>query len=512
MSKKKIKPAFNPSESPMHKRLDDIFKDVSVLDRCHWDPGKVFGRITADSRTMEAGDVFVACRGERVDGHDFLDRAVRTKPAAVVFEKGAEVALPPDVTGIRVGDSKAAFAMLLRRYYDCPDKKMKLIGVTGTNGKTTIAYLIHRLLRETVPAAYLGTLWYDLPSGKIAAVNTTPGPEVLIPLLDRMVREGVKYCVMECSSHAIQQKRIHGLEFELGIFTQLTQDHLDYHRSMEEYFRAKRGFFGSSPAPRDMLLNKDCPYGKRLIKEFPGAKTFSVLEEADYFVKDLAMTFQGSRFHLCHCDRDIPFQIRLPMQYNVSNVLAVLGSLDMLGMDFENFRGALEEIPAIPGRVERIGMGTDFTVFVDYAHTPDAFEQVLRDAKQMNPKRIITVFGCGGDRDRTKRPIMTQNACRYSDIVILTSDNPRSEDPEDILHDMRKGLPAPLPPDLGVFEIPDRAEAIEKAISLAKSGDALFILGKGHEDYQILGDKKIPFSDREVVEAALRRKSRVVLS
>jgi len=496
----------------MRKRLDDLFKDVPILEKYHWDPKRVFNKVTSDSRTVESGDIFVACSGTRMDGYDFLGQAIYAKASVVVFEKEPEITIPSHVTGVRVPDSKAALALILNRFYDRPDRKMKLIGVTGTNGKTTITYLLYRLLREKFPTAYVGTLWCELPSGKAASLNTTPGPEVLIPMLHQMQQEGVEYCVMEISSHAISQKRIHGLEFELGVFTQLTQDHLDFHHSMEEYFQTKRNFFKGSLAPRKMLFNKDCPYGRRLIDELPQARTFSAQEEADYYVKDIQMSFQGSRFGMRFRDLELPFQIRLPMRYNVSNALAILGSLDLLGFDLRDFRGALEEIPAIPGRMERIGTGTDHTVFVDYAHTPDAFEQVLHDAKQMNPQRIITVFGCGGDRDRGKRPLMTCVACRYSDTVIMTSDNPRSEDPEEILRDMRAGLPNPLPAPGSIYEIQDRQEAIEKAVSLAKAGDVVFVLGKGHENYQILGDGRIPFSDREVVESALKRQSRVFLS
>jgi UDP-N-acetylmuramoyl-L-alanyl-D-glutamate--2,6-diaminopimelate ligase len=496
----------------MRKRLDDLFKEIPILERYHWDPKRIFSKITSDSRAVESGDIFVACPGDRMDGHDFLGQAIYAKASVVVFEKEPEVTIPPHVTGVRVRDSRAALAVLLRRFYELPDQKIKLIGVTGTNGKTTTTYLLQRLLREKSPAAYLGTLWYELPSGKVPAINTTPGPEVLIPMFHQMHEEGVKYCVMEVSSHAISQKRIYGLEYELGVFTQLTQDHLDFHHSMEEYFQVKRDFFTGPQAPRKMLFNKDCPYGKRLIEELPRAKTFSVLGEADYYVRDLQMSFQGSGFVLCYQGRELPFQIRLPMRYNVANALAVLGSLDQLGFDLNDFRGALEEIPAIPGRMERIGTGTDYTVFVDYAHTPDAFEQVLHDAKQMKPQRILTVFGCGGDRDRLKRPLMTQAACRYSDVVIMTSDNPRSEEPEDIFRGMRAGLPRPLTAPGSIYEIQDRQEAIEKAIALAKPGDVIFVLGKGHEDYQILADGKIPFSDRDVVETALKRRSRVFLS
>jgi UDP-N-acetylmuramyl-tripeptide synthetase len=496
----------------MRKHLDDLFKGIAILEKYHWDPKRIFNKITSDSRAVESGDIFVACPGTRMDGHDFLGQAIYAKASIVVFEKEPEVTIPPHVTGVRVRDSRAALSILLDRFYDCPDQKMKLIGVTGTNGKTTTTYLLHRLLREKFPTAYLGTLWYELPSGKVTSVNTTPGPEVLVPMFHQMQQEGVQHCVMEVSSHSISQKRIYGLQFELGIFTQLTQDHLDFHHSMEEYFQTKRDFFTGPFAPRKMLFNRDCPYGRRLIEEMPQSRTFSVLEEADYFVKDLQMSFQGSRFVFCHNGQEFPFQIRLPMRYNISNALAVLSAIDMLGLDLHDFRGALEEIPAIPGRMERIGTGAEYTVFVDYAHTPDAFEQVLHDAKQMKPKRIITVFGCGGDRDRGKRPLMVRAACRYSDSVIMTSDNPRSEDPEDIFRDMRAGLPDPLPAAGTIFEIPDRQEAIEKAISLAKPGDVVFVLGKGHEDYQILGDGRIPFSDREVVEAALKRRSRVFLS
>jgi UDP-N-acetylmuramyl-tripeptide synthetase len=496
----------------MRKRLDDLFKDIPILEKYHWDPKRIFNKVTSDSRAVESGDIFVACRGAQMDGHDFLVQAIYAKASVVVFEKEPEITIPPHVTGVRVRDSRAALSVILDHFYDRPDQKIKLIGVTGTNGKTTTVYFLQRLLREKFPTAGLGTLWYDLPSGKLTSVNTTPGPEVLVPLLHQMQQEGVQYCVMEISSHAISQKRIYGLEFELGVFTQLTRDHLDFHHSMEEYFQTKREFFAGPFAPRKMLFNKDCAYGRRLIEELPRAKTFSVLGEADYYAKDLQMSFQGSRFVLCCRGRELPFQIRLPMRYNVSNAVAILSSLDLLGFDLNDFRGALEEIPSVPGRMERIGTGTDCTVFVDYAHTPDAFEQVLRDAKQMEPKRIITVFGCGGDRDRGKRPLMTRAACRYSDAVIMTSDNPRSEDPEEIFREMRSGIPDPLPPPGSIFEIQDRREAIEKAVSLAKPGDVVFILGKGHEDYQILGDGKIPFSDREVVDSALKRRSRVFLS
>jgi len=491
-------------------KLEQLFDGIPVIKKFNWAPGKSFGKITSDSRAVEKGDLFVACHGSRMDGHDFLTQAIYANASVLVFENAPTFVIPPAVTGIQVPNSQACLSELLKRFHGNPDRAVKMIGVTGTNGKTTIAYLLHKLIGKNMSTAYVGTLWYELPTQKIPAVNTTPGAEVLIPLLSDMRKSGVEYCVMEVSSHALDQRRIHGLEFELALFTQLTQDHLDYHKNLENYFLAKRQLFSGSTKPRHSLINKDCPYGRRLLAEFPEAKSYSLLSDADYAAKDIEISFQGTRFTLCYRGRELPFQIRLPMRHNIANVLCVLGGLDLLGFDLEDFRDVLREIPGIPGRLERVGQSGDIDVFVDYAHTPDAFERVLSESRQLAPRRIITVFGCGGDRDREKRPLMTQSAVRYSDVVILTSDNPRSEDPSTILKDMKKGLKSGSPCIL--HEDPDRETAIHKAIALAEAGDIVMILGKGHEDYQILGDRKIPFDDRVVAREALKRKTRVFSS
>lgn len=493
-------------------RLGVLFQDVPVIERIHWDPHCSIKKITSDSRAIEPGDIFVACPGSRMDGHDFLGEAILAKASAVVFERMPEINIPSRVTGLRVKNSQACLAEILNRFYDYPDRKVKLIGVTGTNGKTTIAYLLHQLLREKTRAAYVGTLWYELPHGKILASNTTPGAEILVPLLKQMQQEKVTHCVMEVSSHALDQRRVHGLEFELALFTQLTQDHLDYHKDMEHYFQAKRLLFSSKPTPRQLLINKDCPYGQRLLREYPHAKSLSLKGPADYEVAAIVPSFQGSQFRLRFKGREVPFQIRLPMRHNVANVASVLASLDLMGLDPEEFRGVLSEIPGIPGRMERISTGEEaFQVFVDYAHTPDAVENVLSEARKLDPKRMLTLLGCGGDRDRGKRPLMGKAAYRYSDVVIFTSDNPRSEDPEAILEDIRKGVPSGNKA-VPVIEILDRYEAIERLISMAEPGDVLFVLGKGHENHQIIGDRKIPFDDRLVVQECLKRKSGVFLS
>lgn len=490
-------------------KLGNLFQGIPVLEKCYWDANRRIGKITSDSRAIEPGDLFVACHGSRMDGHDFIGEAIIAKASAIVIEHPVEVLNASRTPLIRVASSAACLAQLLKNFYSNPEQKIKLVGITGTNGKTTTAYLLQQMLREESQAAYLGTLWYDIAGQKVSAPNTTPGSEILIPMMKQMVDQGVKYCVMEVSSHALEQKRVFGLEFELAIFTQLTQDHLDYHKSMEAYFQAKRLFFTSHPRPKQMLLNRDCSFGRRLLDENPGARSYSLETGADYQAMNIEPSFQGSRFIFKSRGREIPFQIRLPMRHNIANVTTVLAALDMLGYDPENFRGILAEIPGIPGRLERVPGPDKFQIFVDYAHTPDAIENVLREAKKLKPKRILTLFGCGGDRDRTKRPLMAKAACEYSDLVLLTSDNPRSEDPEAILDDIKQGV-SKHSRDVQILEILDRMEAIEKIVSLAEPGDAIFILGKGHEDYQIIGDRKIPFDDRLVVQDALKRKNRVL--
>lgn len=494
-------------------KLAELVSGVETLRKINWRPNAKIGKVTSDSRMIMPGDLFVACRGARMDGHDFLPQAIQAKCAAIVYENLGELVIPEPTVGILVKNSLEVLSALLRKYHGCPDEKIRLLGVTGTNGKTTFAYLMHQLLREKSSAAYLGTLWYELPHQKIPAVNTTPGPEVLIPLLGDMVRAHVRYCVMEVSSHALNQKRVHGLQFELAIFTQLTQDHLDYHKTMEDYFKAKKNFFMQEPRPRHLLINIDCPYGKRIYQENPRAKTISFKDPgADYRVKNIEPTFKGSRFILSYKGTEVSFQIRLPLLHNVYNVAQVLASLHLLGYDPEDFKGSLQEIPGIPGRMERVTGSDAFQVFVDYAHTPDAMENVLRESAKLKPHRILTLFGCGGDRDKLKRPLMGLMACKYSDVVMLTSDNPRSEDPETIIQEVLTGMKNYKDSKVETHVVIDRAEAIEKLIGLAEPGDVVLILGKGHEDYQILGDIKIPFDDRQVVQECLKRNPRVFLS
>lgn len=494
-------------------KLKQLFENVEVLESTEPITGTFLGKVTSDSRAIQEGDMFVACCGARMDGHDFLSQAVMAKAGILVYEKLPEdFFVPRKILGVRVENTQKALARLLLNVHHCPDQDVKIVGVTGTNGKTTVSYLLHQLLKLKQKSAYLGTLWYDMPSKKMDAINTTPGSEVLIPLLSDMKKAQVKSCVMEVSSHALAQSRVFGIQYEVAVFTQLTQDHLDYHSDLESYFMAKRKLFAAHPYPKHRLINADCPFGRRLLEEFPDAQSYSLeTSKADFFVKKIETSFEGSRFLLCYKGKETIFNINLPLRHNVYNAVAVLGSLSLLGYDLADFKQALSHISGIPGRFERMTTTERFSVFVDYAHTPDAIKNVLAEASKLTPKRVITVFGCGGDRDRDKRPKMTEIACHYSDVVFLTTDNPRSENPENIFLDMKKGIKKGRKA-ISIFEVHDREQAIRSAIYQAEEGDVLLILGKGHEDYQILGDRKIPFDDRVIARDALKQKNRVFSS
>lgn len=480
--------------------LDSLFQSINCLDKKNWNGQICPGKITKDSRQIQRGDLFVACRGPQSDGHDFISDVVAKGAAAVVYEK-AGMMIPPEVVGIQVQDSQQTFPELLKCVFNFKSNSMRLIGVTGTNGKTTITQLFYKLISSRYKAGTIGTLSYELPSGSRESGNTTPGPETLIPLLAEMAEQGAQYVSMEVSSHALDQKRVMGLQFELAVFTQLTQDHLDYHNSLEDYFQAKRRLF-SEYSPKQMLINRDCPYGRRLLAEFPRAKSFSTEMQADYQAMNIQESLNGCKFDLAFRGKCVPVQIQLPLHYNISNCLAVLAGLDLLGLNIEDYLPTLAKIPFVSGRMERV-QHPSIHFFVDYAHTPDAFVQVLKHVRLQKPKKIITVFGCGGDRDRTKRPKMTRAAADDSDVLVMTSDNPRTENPQSIMNEMKTGLTADDLKRIQVVEDLDRKRAIFCAVQMAQPGDAVLILGKGHEDYQIIGKEKHHFSDRETVLEAL---------
>ncbi|GAB6181884.1 UDP-N-acetylmuramoyl-L-alanyl-D-glutamate--2,6-diaminopimelate ligase [Desulfotomaculum defluvii] len=461
--------------------------------------------ICYDSRQVSSGTLFVAVKGYQTDGHKYINNAVTAGAVAVVYEH--EVALPAGVTGIKVADSRKALALLADRFYGHPSQSLSMVGVTGTNGKTTTTHLIAAIWKKSgIKPGIIGTI-HNLIGEKILPVtNTTPESLDLQKILAQMVEEEVKGVAMEVSSHALALNRVAGVHYNVAVFTNLTQDHLDFHKTMDEYLAAKAKLFN-----RDIeyaVINGDDPAAEELKKNSQGkVYTYGIDQDVDVRAKDIQVTAKGVRFVACGPWGEQQLNLKLTGRFNVYNALAAYTTGMALGMDSEIVISALESVMGVSGRFELVDQGQNFAVVVDYAHTPDGLENILTTARQITKGRLITVFGCGGDRDRTKRPIMGEIAARYSDIPVVTSDNPRTEDPQRILEDVVEGVSRVISPDKFLI-IGDRREAINKAIELAQEGDVVVIAGKGHEDYQIIGTTKYPFDDRKEAAAALARKAK----
>lgn len=470
--------------------------DVDVADVCY------------DSRRAQPGTVFVALRGAAVDGHRFIPDAVARGCAAVVAED-----LPTEGIGVAwvsVPDSRVALAELAAAFFGDPSTALPVVGVTGTNGKTTTACLVHHLVSASLHRCGLvGTVCYDDGSGVRPAERTTPESRDLQELLAAMRDNGCRAAAMEVSSHSVVQHRIRAVRFAAGVFTNLTQDHLDYHGGMDAYFEAKAGFFeqmASAGADRPghrgrAVINTDDAYGRRLLKRFADrldCTAYGLGVHADFRATGIRTGFDGTTFQLEAKGRS--FLVRLPLigAFNVYNALAALAAGNAIGLNLRESVDNLARAPQVPGRLESVAERRAFKVFVDYAHTPDALENVLRTLRELEPARLITVFGCGGDRDRAKRPLMAAAAARFSDFVIATSDNPRGELPARILEDIRAGLGASRH-----RLIEDRREAIETAIHGAGEGDIVLIAGKGHETYQQFADRTVAFDDRVVARQCI---------
>lgn len=466
--------------------------------------------ITDDSRTVSAGSLFVAVKGERVDGHEFIPAAVRGGMVALVSQQPVSgVSLPY----VRVDDSRKALGLLGSRFYGDPSSHIRMIGVTGTNGKTTTTYVCKALLEALGrPVGLIGTVEYHIGERTVPAAHTTPGSLELQRLLAAMVTGGCTTAVMEVSSHALAQERTSGCEYDVAVFSNLTQDHLDFHKTMEEYFQAKLKLFtelkGGSKTNKRAIVNVDDPYGRRIVERSPvPVWTYALKAEADLRAEAVRLSLQGTTFTAVTPVGSFPIESHLVGEHNVYNVLAAIGAALHEGASPAQIRAAVARVVNVPGRFERVIAGQPFTVAVDYAHTEDALVRLLTAAQALKTGRIITVFGCGGDRDRGKRPKMGEAAVRYSDIVILTSDNPRTEDPFSILEQVEVGVIEALRqrPHVQYRKVPDRREAIEEAVREAHRGDIVVIAGKGHEDYQIIGTKKVHFDDREVARNAIER-------
>ena len=459
-------------------------------------------QLTADSRLAAPGTMFVAVRGVNVDGHRFIPAAVTAGAAAIVCEEFPDE-MPQNVCFIRVADSADALGRLASQWYGNPSRKLTLLGVTGTNGKTTIATLLYEMARLSgCKAGLLSTVSNIVDTTVYEAVQTTPDPLSIHRLLHDMVEVGCTFAAMEVSSHAAQQRRIAGLHFKGGIFTNLTRDHLDYHKTFDAYLKAKKSFFDGLGADAFALVNLDDSHGTVMLQNTCARKAdYSIQRDADFTARPLEDRLDGMLLEIDGTEVETMFTGR----FNASNLLAVYGAWRLLGHDKDSTLLNMSRLRPVAGRFQTV-TNTDRTItgVVDYAHTPDALINVLDTLREVCgcKRRIITVCGAGGNRDHGKRPLMAEAAARRSDRLILTSDNPRNEDPEAILADMRAGLDSDQA--ARTLSICDRREAIRTAVALAQPGDVILVAGKGHEDYQIIGDVKRHFSDLEELQAAFK--------
>ena len=476
-------------------KLSEVLKNIVILESVGKTDIEICG-IQIDSRKIEAGHLFIAVCGTQADGHQYIGKAIAQGATAVVCQQLPED-LPAGVTFIRIEDTEDATGKIATQFYGNPSTQLKLVGVTGTNGKTTIATLLYEIFTAFGNKCGLcSTVCNYIGERAIAADHTTPDAITLNQLLSQMVKEGCQYAFMECSSHAIHQKRIGGLRFEGGIFTNLTRDHLDYHKTFENYRDAKKAFFDGLDKSAFAITNLDDKNGLFMTQNTSATvKTYSQTRMADFHAKITEMTFEGMELNVNGQDVYVP----LVGKFNVSNLLAIFGAAVMLGKEPTEVLTVLSSVRSVSGRFEALRSPKGFTAIVDYAHTPDALVNVLNAIDEILCHRgeVITVCGAGGNRDKGKRPLMAHEAARLSDKVIITSDNPRFEKPQDIINDMLAGI---TDEERGkVLSIVDRKEAIRTACMLAKKGDVILVAGKGHENYQEIKGVKHHFDDKEVL-------------
>jgi UDP-N-acetylmuramoyl-L-alanyl-D-glutamate--2,6-diaminopimelate ligase len=456
-----------------------------------------------DSRRADKGCLFFAIEGEKADGHLFVDDAIRRGAAAIVSEREA----PTGLTGqwLRVRKIRRALSEAARRFYDDPDRKLQLIGITGTNGKTTTAYLLNSIFEAAGTLTGLfGTIEYRMGTHTVSASNTTPESLDLATYFHELVTVGAKTAILEVSSHALAQERVWGIHFSVAVFTNLTRDHLDYHHDLEQYFAAKRRLFEGLgiPPPELAVINVDDDWARRLLSiPNPRRVTYGMDAKADVGVQRYSQDLAGLTATFTTPVGELEIQSGLLGRGNLMNLLAATATAVGVGIPAESIQAGIRNLRAVPGRFEKVDEGQPYLVVVDYAHTDDALRNVLETARELTRNRLIVVFGCGGERDRTKRPLMGEVAGRLCDLAILTSDNPRSEDPILIMNDVLVGLQRTSKPYIAEV---DRVKAIRKALAEAREGDIVVLAGKGHETYQVMKDQTVPHDDREVARGVLR--------
>jgi UDP-N-acetylmuramoyl-L-alanyl-D-glutamate--2,6-diaminopimelate ligase len=457
--------------------------------------------ITSNSKEVKKGFLFVAIKGNRQDGNHFIQEAITSGAGIIVVEKEVpQIKALAKAVFLVVHDCRKFFAQATHKFYGAPSNKVKVVGITGTNGKTTISYLIEAMAKESgYECGVIGTINYRFKGKATIAKNTTPGAGQLQSLLMRMHAQKVKYCAMEVSSHALDQERVAGINFSHAVFTNLTQDHLDYHKNLENYFLAKAKLFCALPPTSWAIINNDDKYNNR-IKRLTRARvlTYGIKNKSDLMAKQINFGMHSTEFCLVAPDINIRIKTKLVGRYNVYNILAAASWGISEKLPILDIKSAIEKIKNVTGRLERINRSKGFSIFVDYAHTPDALFNVISALRPLVKGKIIVVFGCGGERDKLKRPQMGKVVTELADYAIITSDNPRSENPGQIIKDIQQGIQKS-----NYCLVPGRGEAIRKGLSLIDKGDCLLIAGKGHEDYQILKNKVLKFNDRKVVRECL---------
>lgn len=490
------------------EQLVSVLNDVEIKG----DVNKDIEFITHDSRRVRKNTLFVCICGTRVDGNKFIPQAIKAGACAIMTEQDVQV--PDDITVIKVPDIHKAIEMAVPYFYDYPGKKMRMIGVTGTNGKTSSTYMLRDILRSAgYKVGVIGTIKIMIEDEEMPIHNTTPDVIDLQEILAMMYAKHIDYVVMEVSSHALAMNRVAGCEYDTAMFTNLTQDHLDYHKTMENYALAKAKLFDSLSADNLIKINKtavinlDDALGSKTMIEHTKCNliTYGINSEATFKAQNVEIKASGANFDIDYNGEKTHFALKVTGMFNVYNILGVIGVALAEKIDMAIIKRTLEDFKAVAGRFELVREGQDFSVIVDYAHTPDGLENVLKTAREIAKKRLIVVFGCGGDRDRTKRPIMGRIAAQLADVVIATSDNPRTEDPEFILSEVEAGVLPALHGNIHE-KITDRRTAIFRAIELAQTDDIVLIAGKGHENYQILKTGTIHFDDKEVAIEAIRGK------
>ena len=480
-------------------KLNKLIKGIDVL-ATEGSLDREIGKLTFDSRQCGPGSLFVAVPGTEVDGHAFIGKAVAAGATAVIYQNGTPAAdFAGDVAWIRVADSRRALALAADSWYDHPSGKLALVGITGTNGKTTTVTLLYNLFtRMGWCCGLLSTIANYIDGERVPASHTTPDPIELNGLLARMVEKGCAYCFMEVSSHAIDQERIAGLEFRGALFSNLTHDHLDYHKTFAAYRDCKKRFFDELPATAFALVNVDDRNGEVMVQNTRAQiRTYACKRMADFRGKIIEESLEGMLINL----DGTQVWTRFIGAHNAYNLLAVFAAAVLLGAQREEVLVGMSALGPVAGRLDFLRGGRDLTAVVDYAHTPDALENVLKTLREAACDRsLVCVFGCGGNRDKTKRPEMGAIAAKYADRVVVTSDNPRHEDPDQIIREIKAGMDTAA--RARSLFITDRKEAIRTALMTAPEGAVILVAGKGHEDYQVLGDTKIHFDDKEVIAEA----------